>query len=137
MIIDQELINFIEALIIDDEREVTTMNTDHNTLISLLNTGYERIKWEKPKPKTWNFATLDKQKFITTFAAAVNSIDESLSAVDGLNTAIIQARAHCRPLRSYTGKGRNPARHLYSRICRLKLGPLNTNNRSVAKECVE
>ena len=67
------------------------MNTDHNTLVSLLNTGYERIKWEKPKPKTWNFDTLDKQKFITTFAAAVNSIDESLSAVDGLNTAIIQA----------------------------------------------
>ena len=56
MIIDQALINFIEPLIIDDEREVTTMNTDHNTLISLLNTGYKRIKWEKPKPKTWNLA---------------------------------------------------------------------------------
>ena len=31
MIIDQELINFIEALIIDDEREVTTMNMDQNS----------------------------------------------------------------------------------------------------------
>ena len=47
MIIDQKMVNFIDALIIDDEREVTNMNTDHNTLVSLLNKGYERIKWEK------------------------------------------------------------------------------------------
>ena len=46
MIIDQKMVNFIDALIIDDERGVTTTNTDHNTLVSLLNTGYERIKWE-------------------------------------------------------------------------------------------
>ena len=39
-------------VVIDDEREVPTMNTDHNTLVSLLNTGYQRIKWDKPKPKT-------------------------------------------------------------------------------------
>ena len=91
MIIDQALINFIDALIIHDKRKVTTLNTDHNTLVSLLNTGYERIKWEKPKPKTWNFGTLDKQKFITTLAGAVASIDESILEVDGLNTAIIQA----------------------------------------------
>ena len=51
MIIDQKIVNFIDVLIIDDEREVTTMNTDHNTLVSLLNTGYKRIKGEKPKPK--------------------------------------------------------------------------------------
>ena len=68
------------------------MNTDHNTLVSLLhNTGYERIKWEKPKPKTWNFGTLDKQKFIKTLAGAVGSIDESILDVDKLNTAIVQA----------------------------------------------
>ena len=51
MIIDQALINFIEALIIDDKREVTSMNTDHNTLVSLLNTGYERIKWKSSNQK--------------------------------------------------------------------------------------
>ena len=51
------------------------MNTDHNTLVSLLNTGYERIKWEKPKSKTWNFATLDKQKFITTLTLALDTIE--------------------------------------------------------------
>ena len=79
--------------------------------------------------------TLDKQKFITTLAAAVDSLDESLLEVDGLNTAIIQAIEST--LRSYTGKGRNPSRHLYSRICRVKLGPLNTNNMIVAKECID
>ena len=51
IIIDQNLINFIDALIIDDKREVTTMNTDHITLVSLLNTGYARIKWERAKLK--------------------------------------------------------------------------------------
>jgi hypothetical protein len=45
----------------------------------------------KAQTENMELGTLDKQKFITTFAAAVNSIDESLSAVDGLNTAIIQA----------------------------------------------
>ena len=52
MIIDQALINFVEALIIYDKREVTSMNTDHHKLVSPLNTWYERIKREKPKPKT-------------------------------------------------------------------------------------
>ena len=66
MSIDQDLVNFIDALIIDDKREITIKNTDHNTLVSLLNTGYARIKWEKPKQKTWNFGTLDKVKFNAT-----------------------------------------------------------------------
>ena len=33
MIIDQNLVNFIEALIIDAKREITTMNTDHNAIV--------------------------------------------------------------------------------------------------------
>ena len=91
MIIDQNHINFIDALIINDKREVTTMNTDHNTLVSRLNTGYARIKWEKAKPKNQNFSTLDKVNYTLKLEQALSNIDKTMRNVDELNKAIIPA----------------------------------------------
>ena len=91
IIIDQNLVNFIDALIINDNGEVTNMNSDHNTLVSILKTGYARTKWEKTKHKTWKFGTLDKIKYNVTLEQALDNIDKTISDVDELNKAIVQA----------------------------------------------
>ena len=43
MIMDEELVPWVKALVIDDEREITTLSTDHNFLSSLINFNYTRL----------------------------------------------------------------------------------------------
>ena len=110
-------------VVIDDEREVPTMNTDHNTLVSLLNTGYHRIKWDKPKPKTWNFGTLDKQNFAATLTQELRNIDTSISDINEMNTTIIEAmKITLQATAEFNKKGSKPRKHPL-RNCRVKSEP--------------
>ena len=90
MIMDKNLINFVDALIIDDKREVTTINSDHNLMVTALNTGYARIKWASSKPKTWNFDTLDKNKYCAELKQALKLVEPETTNVDDLNKEITE-----------------------------------------------
>ena len=67
------------------------MNTDHNTLVSLLNTGYAKIRGDKVKAKTQNFDNLDVVTYNDTLNQALSYINQTTGNVDDLYKAITQA----------------------------------------------
>ena len=88
---DKELVPWVKALVIDDEREITTLSTDHNFLSSMINCNYTRLKWEKPQNKVWDFALLDKTEYCKTLDEKLNMIPQDLNNTEELNKAITQA----------------------------------------------
>ena len=91
MIMDEELVPWVKALVIDDEREITTLSTDHNFLSSLINLNYTRLKWDKPQNKTWDFVSLDKTQYCTVLEERISQIPPDISNTEELNFAITKA----------------------------------------------
>ena len=51
MICDQRHLPYVTGLIIDDDREATTINNDHNLMISIVKVDYQKVQWQTPKPR--------------------------------------------------------------------------------------
>ena len=103
MICNVEDLPLVKGMVIDDDREVTSINTDHNVLISLLDVNYQKVVWEKPKPRSkWDTKTTDTQSFRSTLETKLeeaaldrvkkgrdNSPAQIISGVtDSLNSAL-------------------------------------------------
>ena len=81
----------IDALTIDEKKSALNMKTDHYLMVSLINTGYARIKWNTPKTKTWNFDTLDKKEFCKELRNNIGKIPKSLGKATDLDNQIKNA----------------------------------------------
>ena len=67
MICNKGLVPQVKGFVIDDDREVTKLNNDHNMLISLLDINYKKIEWKKENPtKKWDTKNIDKKSFRAT-----------------------------------------------------------------------
>ena len=67
MICDNNLTQHIKGLIIDDNREITTINNDHNMVISILKANHKVTQWPKPPPTTkWDMANINEPCFMHT-----------------------------------------------------------------------
>lgn len=51
------------ALIIDDDREITTLNTDHNMLITIIKAKTNPIQWEPATITKWDTKEFSKNKY--------------------------------------------------------------------------
>ena len=91
MIIDKNMMGHIDALTIDEKRMSSTMKTDHHLMVSLLNTGYARIKWKTPRTKAWNFDTLDKKAFCKELKNQIAKIHRGSEDASELNYQIKDA----------------------------------------------
>ena len=61
---NEDLLPQVVGLVINDSREVTTINTDHKILISILDVNYQKVVWQKPSPRRkWNTKTTDRKIF--------------------------------------------------------------------------
>ena len=63
---------YIKGLLIDDNREITTINNDHNMIISILKTNHKHIQWPKPPPKMkWDYEKTNKTVFRDVLSKSV------------------------------------------------------------------
>ena len=78
MISDNENLPYVKGLIIDDNREATTINNDHNLLISIVKADYQKIQWQKAKPRCkWDTKNINKNVFKDSLESSLKKAEET------------------------------------------------------------
>ena len=91
IIVDNDFIHKVKALIIDDDRELASIPTDHNPLICLIQANYHRIHWDTPELLVWDLKHIKKDVFDKTLKHSLSAkqkqrkltkLDKSVETVD-------------------------------------------------------
>ena len=75
MICNQKDLPQTQGLIIDEDREVTSINNDHNLIISVLNIDYQKVEWQKTKRPKWDVKAIKRKAFKTTLERKITSLE--------------------------------------------------------------
>ena len=90
VIVDNDFIHRVKALIIDDDRELASIPTDHNPLICLIKANYHRIHWDTPVTMVWDLKHIKKDVFDKTLKHSLsikrgrrkkNKLDDSVETI--------------------------------------------------------
>ena len=78
IICDKEHLPFAKGLIIDDNREATTINNDQNLLISIVKANYQKVMWQEAKPRSkWDTKNINISVFKESLEASLIKAEET------------------------------------------------------------
>ena len=78
MICDERHLPYVTGLVIDDNREATTLNNDHNLMISIVKVDYQKVQWQTPKPRgKWDMENIKKGVFKETLKSNLVTVEEA------------------------------------------------------------
>ena len=57
-------LKLVKGFEVDESREYTQINNDHNLIVSLIDANYSVVQWPKPKPiLKWDISNINKNKY--------------------------------------------------------------------------
>ena len=65
----------VKHLIIDEDKETNSINTDHNLLISVIQANYIKIQWQRPHRPKWTIKGMNTAKYKATLKNQLDLAD--------------------------------------------------------------
>ena len=103
---------YVKGLLIDDDREATTINNDHNLMISIVKVNYQKVQWQIPKPRSkWDIKNIKKDIFKESLRSNLMEAEEA-RVKNGVEffPLFVRIKYHCSLIF-----------HLHKKICKKKL----------------
>ena len=104
MICDKNDLSLVKGFAVDDSRDYTQINNDHNLIISLIEANCNMVEWPKSKPRMkWDLTYMNKTKYKSTLKESLVTAQEkgeakgeeynncAVSRLNDISTAINEA----------------------------------------------
>ena len=99
----------VSALIIDEDRELTNISTDHNISVSILKVNYNTVEWQPSPAMRWDLKGIDDAQFNKTLQETLqtneqDSIEQEDQALTQAIQVCLQKHAKLVPISTKTPK---------------------------------